>query len=141
MNQQEAFDKLWNHFVVKGGKQSLESPTKAKKNDNEDHVPYCLYRGAGGARCAVGVLLTDDVIEAMKKKFPKNWNSQESEKLMSMPSVKKLFKEMDDAEAFLGDAQSVHDKQGVAPARFTAHMRTGLKRLAATWKLTVPKSK
>lgn len=49
---QADFDKVWNHFVVEKNPPSVE----------EDDIT-CLYRGPNGSRCAVGVLLPDEVYQ------------------------------------------------------------------------------
>lgn len=140
MNKQEAFDKIWNHFVVKGGKQSVQSASSAAKNGDEYEGPLCLYRGPAGARCAVGVLLSSDVIAKMKKKYGKTWNFQTVADLTEdMPSVKKLFRDMgDDGPAFLEDVQKAHDAPN-SPERFQRRITEGLKGVAKRYYLAVPK--
>lgn len=44
MTRQEAFNKVWNWFIVQG---------KPRGTDAQG----CVYRGAAGVRCAYGVLL------------------------------------------------------------------------------------
>jgi len=149
MNKQQAFDKIWKHFVVKGGKRSVQSAAAAKAAAAADpafdlDTPACLYRGPNRARCAVGVLLPDDVVAKLKKKYPKDWNYKQIQTLLGIPAVKRLFRDMgDDGDRFLADAQLLHDDKPVAPvapARFQAHMRAGLKSLAKSYGLDVPKA-
>ena len=51
MTNQEAFNKVWDHFIVKKGPPSIAW-------DGEAH--RCFYRMGNGAKCAVGVLISDD---------------------------------------------------------------------------------
>lgn len=48
--KQEDFSKVWNHFVVKKNPPSKESPNT-----------FCRYRGNDGLRCAIGILLPDEL--------------------------------------------------------------------------------
>lgn len=48
MTKQEAFDRVWRHFVIEGNPQSMGA----------DGVT-CRYRGENGARCAVGLFIPD----------------------------------------------------------------------------------
>ena len=46
--EQAVLQNVWDYFVVEGG----------QKSKNED---TCLFRGPGGRKCAVGVLIPDSV--------------------------------------------------------------------------------
>lgn len=46
---QSLFDQVWDWFVVQGKPRSVAAGAS-----------HCAYRGAGGAKCAVGVLIRDD---------------------------------------------------------------------------------
>ena len=48
MTKQEAFDEVWNYFVVEGNPQA--------KGENG----FCRYRTKDGCRCAAGVLIRDE---------------------------------------------------------------------------------
>lgn len=50
-SNQEAFDRVWQHFVVEKGERSL-SPRG-----------QCRYRGSRGERCAAGVLIPDELYD------------------------------------------------------------------------------
>lgn len=52
MTNQEAFDKVWDWFVVRGKPASLRPVT---------HGYGCVYRGENGTRCAAGVLIPDEL--------------------------------------------------------------------------------
>ena len=49
MTNQEAFNRVWQHFVVE------KQPRSYVNNDG------CCYRGPNGAKCAVGVLIPDEL--------------------------------------------------------------------------------
>lgn len=48
MTAQEIFDKVYRHFVIEGNKKSLDSAGE------------CAYRGENGAKCAFGLLISDE---------------------------------------------------------------------------------
>lgn len=48
---QQAFDKVWQRFVV-------EKASQSSKLD-ADGAEICAYRGLDGARCAIGLLIDD----------------------------------------------------------------------------------
>lgn len=52
MTNQEIFDKVSTHLLTQGAKSMLDDPTKPMT---------CAYRGTEGRRCAVGVLISDEV--------------------------------------------------------------------------------
>lgn len=52
MTTQEAAEKIWDHFIVNEGPPSVVA-----------YGDQCLYRGPGGAKCAVGVLIPDDLYD------------------------------------------------------------------------------
>lgn len=52
MTNQEAFNKVWDHFVTKRNPPSIAR--------NPASGPYCMYRSPVGP-CAVGVLIPDEI--------------------------------------------------------------------------------
>lgn len=52
MNKQEIFDRVAAHLMQQG---------RVSVREREES---CAYRGAGGARCAVGLLIPDDLYDA-----------------------------------------------------------------------------
>lgn len=52
MTDQEAFNKVWDHFVTKKSPPSIAG--------NPASGPYCMYRSPVGP-CAVGVLIPDEI--------------------------------------------------------------------------------
>ena len=55
MTKQEIFNQVWTHFVIN------EGPASYRLDDR--NVALCLYRGCGGARCAIGLLLSDEALD------------------------------------------------------------------------------
>lgn len=56
MNKQEQFDIMVNHLL----KQNARSETQG----GDEGDPICLYRHSDGRKCAVGVLIPDELYEA-----------------------------------------------------------------------------
>ncbi len=56
MKAQEAFDKVWDWFVN-------------QKNGKSVRGGECKYRGCGGTKCALGVLLPDEVYSPMMESY------------------------------------------------------------------------
>lgn len=48
--QQQIFDHVWDHFIVKGNPRSVD----------EEDSQSCMYRGPNGRRCAAGLFIPDD---------------------------------------------------------------------------------
>ena len=57
MNNQEAFDKNWQHFVVE------------KKPPGISESGSCLYLTRDGHRCGVGILLTQQEAEVLRGSY------------------------------------------------------------------------
>ncbi len=60
MNQQEIFDRVWDHFIV-GGK-----PPGFMRHPDASWRSACMYRTEEGNPCAAGVVLTDGQVELIK---------------------------------------------------------------------------
>ena len=56
MTKQEAFDKVWEYFIVEEGKPGFREHIL-------DKGPGCQYRTKDGGRCAIGVLIPDNIYE------------------------------------------------------------------------------
>lgn len=55
MNNQEAFNKVYKHFITDGNPRSLSV-------DNfNSAIEICAYRGGNGAKCALGCLIPDEL--------------------------------------------------------------------------------
>ncbi len=53
MTKQEAFDKVYKHFVINGNPTSVVR----KKRRNGGFVSVCMYRSPSGAKCSAGLFL------------------------------------------------------------------------------------
>jgi len=91
MTNQQAFNKIWNHFIVNKGKKSSEGS-------------YCKYRDGAGNKCAVGVLIPDNL-------YDKNLEGKGYAVLISEhESMKVFFKDIN--IQLLLDLQCTHDDAG-----------------------------
>ena len=52
---------------------------KVRAHDNPNHIPTCMYRGEDGSKCAIGILITDDVLAEHRKLEPFKVGSMEPE--------------------------------------------------------------
>lgn len=111
--EQEAFDKVWDWFVVQGKPRSL----------NEDGG--CAYRGKDGARCAVGVLVPDEEIGFLQE-GPSIWSN--SHGWGRLDSLKGL-----DKHGFLTPLQACHDEAGCGKG-----IESRLRKFAEKQGLSVP---
>ena len=97
MNMQEAFDKVWERFVVEGRPASVRVVNGTKR---------CKYRGPRGARCAVGLLISgDEYRPEMEGK-----SAGELVEAFDPPSLRAL-----DCN-FLEDLQNAHDDAATWPS-------------------------
>jgi hypothetical protein len=122
MTKQEAFDKVWQWFVVEGHGPSV--------NDQGS----CMYRGIGGAKCAAGVLIPDDIYEpAMEGKTI--W------RVVDM--FKKLVPLLGSGTPFISDLQRVHDQSAMAYSsqEFSAAVTKRLRTIAKAHHLNVPQDR
>lgn len=119
---QEAFDTIWQKFVVEGAPRAYDK-----------HDASCKYRLPGGARCFIGVLIPDELYEP----------SFESEGSISAvmyerPKIKALLPFEPDV---ISQLQGIHDMYGVTgdtPGTFSDHCRERLTAFAEQHSLTVP---
>lgn len=110
MTEQEAFDTVVRHLFAQG----RQSASGAPPNENK-----CLYRGPGGAKCAVGCLIPDRLYDpAMEDK--------NSEELVhgAFPSLGFLAP----LSGILYDLQWVHDSD--ENWKDAARMKRALRRVA-----------
>lgn len=137
MTNQSALNKVYKWFVT-------ERHGIAKTGDGN----MCVYRGANGARCAIGCLIPD-------RKYRKGFEGLGIDELLCQRTVETL------REHFLGvdkdllvELQGLHDDYGYykddsshEPDRearqpdehFLKHMRDGLMDIAKEWNLNIPK--
>lgn len=115
MTRQEAFDRAWGRFVVEGHGQSVS-----------DRVGGPSYRGDGGARCAIGLLVTN-------REYRRGWEGVSLDGIFSsLPG-----RVADLGFEFLRDLQNCHDYACGDAARFRPNIERRLRDLAATYGLTV----
>ena len=128
--QQEAFDIVWQAFVVEGRPQSVGTRGR------------CFYRGPNGARCAVGLLMPDELYEA---RFDEVVTSAK----MLPAHVQNACCSQDGRRGLVGiltapllltALQRAHDTfiEGVSTGTFQEHMRSHLADVAWRFGLTVP---
>lgn len=92
LNKQEIFDKCLGHMRKQG--------TPCVNGDN-----ICLYRGEGGARCAIGALILDEFYDESLE-----GNTVDDSKVISALIKSGIVVEAFDDEYFLADLQSkLHD--------------------------------
>lgn len=116
---QEYFDEVWNHFVVE------EAP-------NSTDGEYYRYRGPNGEKCAIGLLIPDELYD------PKMELTTIEELLNDNPTIQKLF----DANSltFLQLLQGAHDSSNEATNRtFHEQIKNRLTMVAYANALTIPK--
>lgn len=63
MNTQETFDTVARHLLTQGEK-STKMEKMGKLNGEDVLQPFCAYRGEGGLKCAIGVLIPDDLYDS-----------------------------------------------------------------------------
>lgn len=91
MTPQEIFDKAATHLLAQG----------AKSLDDDGN---CMYRGAGGLRCAVGCLIPDDLCT------PDIEHLDVAELIFEgPPSMAEWIRAVGDRVALLRRLQSIHD--------------------------------
>lgn len=136
MTNQEAFDRVWDWFVVRKGQKSTMVFDGGERG--------CAYRGADGARCAVGCLIPDELYNLSMEQ------TSITVLLMdpgygSSPPLRAHFSGV--SQSLLSEMQSAHDgfdtdhygdQTDVAAERFTAHMEHALRNAARIYDLTVP---
>jgi hypothetical protein len=101
---QDAFDKVWQHFVVERGPMSAAIVTEEMETmaaGYEAGDVRCLYSGPEGARCAFSVLLTDDEREAAHAAY-------EGEKASSLIDGLPITR-FEDIAGFCDALQNAHD--------------------------------
>lgn len=122
ITQQEAFNRVWNHFVVNKGK-----PSYTKK---EGYHVRCLYRN-GENRCAFGLLIPDD-------KYDSAWEGDSASALLCRDSFPDIIEPT--SASFYDDLQACHDHAiGLhEEGNFYFDIHANLFKLAITYNLTIP---
>jgi len=128
MTNQEAFDINWNCFVVGKGKRSTAGGG------------ICAYRGEGGCKCGIGLLIPDDKYDP----FFEGVSVPNGEPLNSPQGFKqrvllRVLNELGFGESqmdFLRQLQHCHDDASVND--FHKKIELSLRELAVSFDLTVP---
>lgn len=119
MNRQEAFDKAYKGIVTQG---------RGSSNDWQ-----CLYRGEGGAKCAVGQLLSDEQLTVHKVRNSQGANS------LPPALLSELLPDDPKAGTFLSELQDAHDQATwCAVPSFIEAFKLRAADVAKKYKLTVP---
>lgn len=102
MNKQEAFDKVWNHFVVNKGKRSVKI-TRRPLSGSSDNV--CQYRSPSGDMCAIGCLIPEDLYD------PKMEGKDFLSLVTEFPKMAGLFLSSNENDQFFDNLQDLHDNK------------------------------
>lgn len=128
MNKQDIFNRVWDHFVTKGGSASFRK---------HGGGTTCAYRGEDGARCAVGVLVPDEL-------YRPEWDGA-AVSVSTLARDSKSFAEMLEivgcAEhlGLLGELQRAHDGASVYEgATFGRVIQKYLRHVADEHNLYIP---
>lgn len=99
MNKQEIFDTVAKHLFSQG--------QRAMMNNNHGlDGEYCAYRGENGMKCAVGVLIPDDMYDPDMDKFGGDGTSIDCILHKYPDKVPEWFHEN---SVFLESLQDIHD--------------------------------
>ena len=126
MTSQEAFNKVWDWFVVKKNAASVTYVVGIEVN--------CAYRGENNTKCAVGIFIPDEMydprIEGMSYRLLFD----------NRPDIACLFSGLTDR--FICQLQMAHDEAAVKtacnPEGFTYEIERHLRGLASAWELRIP---
>lgn len=125
---QEMFDKVWDYFVVQ------------KNAPGVGAMGGCDYRSETGARCAIGCLLPDEVIEDMSGGHLMHCYIEEALRRQRSPKLNAFFTDCD--LEFLSALQGAHDRATVIEGKinpdFHAMMEINLRKFATDYALQVP---
>lgn len=116
MTNQEAFDKVWQYFVVEGHPKAISGNGK------------CYYRSPDGHKCAAGCLIPDEL-------YNSRWETSSIEAVMCMDdAIALLFSRVD--PDLLQALQWAHD-QAQRPS-FHTDLQVRLRRVAEEFNLPIP---
>lgn len=128
MDIQQAFDRIWQHFVTEKGERSV-SP-------DENGEVTCRYRGEGGARCAVGVLIPETEYRAA---FEGTSATQLLREPNCPPTLWALAVSDSNAQQFLYDVQVAHDRHDpLRDGSWGEYIERKLRGVASDYGLTIP---
>lgn len=119
MTRQEAFNVVWRSFVIEKAPPSL------------DHESYCVYRGPNGEKCAVGLLIPDDL-------YRMEFEGKSLRSIVCLDStLRKMFS--GDTLQLLLDMQSAHDDNcDLMGGEFNSAMKRDLMEIWDYFGLEIP---
>jgi len=118
MTLQEAFEKIWQYFVIEKHGPSMQA--------NKCGVLECAYRGDNGARCAIGVLIPDaQYSRGMEQKSASAIYS----KVPALHSIDRIL---------LDRLQTLHDLSASCGSEFARVIETRLCEFACDHNLQIP---
>jgi hypothetical protein len=118
VNEQEAFNEIWDHFIVKG------SPP-----GNDEGDTFCCLRTRKGNCCHVGRLIPDEQYnEGLECAATDPFSL-----MAKVPILQHLSKE------FLDEIREAHD-EAASFVDFTARDEKNLRQIAKDFNLTIPAS-
>lgn len=122
MDRQAALCAVYNAFVRDKAPPAVHPETEV-----------CVYRGPNGERCAIGMLIPDDVYDPRIEAF------SIALVLNEFPSIRKALgvDEGQGDRVFLKRLQGCHDRAQIVPD-FHEDIRVRLEKLAAEYDLRVP---
>jgi len=114
MNRQEAFETVWNKFVVEGAPPSKDS-----------YHLSCFYYMGDGRRCAIGLLVTEDEAKVLQRNYPNSGINRVLKDRALPESVLGL------GENFLLQLQRTHDD-------YAGNVKDRLERFSNAWHMRIP---
>lgn len=111
MTEQEIFDKVAVALIDQGKRSVSKSGA-------------CRYRGPNGLKCAIGILISDDMYR----------KDIEQTDVVDIIDKRVLPREYSKFIPFLDDLQSAHD--GASGSDFVAHFKIRMCDVAECWKLS-----
>jgi hypothetical protein len=115
LTNQEAFNEVWNWFVVEKHPKSVGEPGSRYVLGND-----CKYRGPNGNKCAIGVLIPDEL-------YDEEWDGGRGANLREIQLEE--WKNLD--WALLKEMQECHDYDFL-------NMEPRLRRIAEDYELSIP---
>ena len=122
---QEAFNTVWQHFVVQQGPPSISGGAGA-----------CMYVGPNGARCAFSVLLTSDELSEIHE----GDSAGDAIERLNLTRFRGLEEAMNEMQSAHDGAASSHKRQEDTNTAFVIFVERRLRSFADDWQLTVPGS-
>ena len=118
LTNQEAFDEVWNWFVVNKNPQALSDKY------------LCVYRGLGNTKCAAGVLIPDE-------RYNTEWDDLNGKKATEIAKDIPEWAMLN--PSLLVAMQEAHDysSRGV---EFTQSIEENLRKVALQYNLSIPGS-